>query len=67
MAISSINSERLLAKLTFPYNLKRVTRYKKIGYNMAILRQTSCIVVNPIIMVDGFATSFIYFLKQWKQ
>ena len=34
-----------------------VVRYKKIGYNMNILRQTACMVVNPI-MLDNFASLF---------
>ena len=33
----------------FPYHLKRIIdRYKKIGYNVDILRQMACLVVNPI-------------------
>ena len=39
----------------FSVQLKKiVSRYKKIGYNKDILRQTACIVVNPI-MVNKFA------------
>ena len=34
---------------------KIVTRYKSIGYNMDILRQNACMVVNPI-MVDNIAS-----------
>ena len=32
-------------------------RYKKIGYDIDILRQTACLVVNPI-KVNGFAYLF---------
>ena len=32
-------------------------RYKNIGYSLAIMRQTACLVVNPII-VDGYASLF---------
>ena len=31
---------------------KQINHYKRIGYSMAIMRQTACLVVNPII-VDG--------------
>ena len=33
---------------------KIITRYKRIGYNMNVMRQTACLVVNPI-MVNSFA------------
>ena len=31
--------------------------YKRIGYSLDIMRQTACLVVNPII-VDGYASLF---------
>ena len=34
---------------------KLVNRYKRIGYSLDIMRQTACLVVNPII-VDGYAS-----------
>ena len=36
---------------------KLINRYKKIGYSLDIMRQTACLVVNPII-VDGYASLF---------
>ena len=36
---------------------KRINRYKRIGYSLDIMRQTACLVVNPII-VDGYASLF---------
>ena len=36
---------------------KLINRYKRIGYNLDIMRQTACIDVNPII-VDGYASLF---------
>ena len=33
---------------------KLVNRYKRIGYILDIMRQTACLVINPII-VDGYA------------
>ena len=33
----------------FAYHFKkRIVRYKNIGYNIDVLRQTACLVVNPI-------------------
>ena len=38
-----------IGKNDFPYHFKKtVVRYKKIGYNINELRQTACLVVNPI-------------------
>ena len=37
--------------------IKLTNRYKRIGYSLDIMRQTSCLVVNPII-VDGYASRF---------
>ena len=36
---------------------KLINRYKRIGYRLDIMRQTACLVVNPII-VDGCASLF---------
>ena len=38
----------------FPYHFKKIiVRYKNIGYNIDVLRQTASLVVNPI-MVNSF-------------
>ena len=36
---------------------KIIIRYKRIGYNMNVMRQTACLVVNPV-MVNNFADIF---------
>ena len=36
---------------------KIIIRYKRIGYNLNVMRQSACLVVNPIT-VDGYATLF---------
>ena len=36
---------------------KIITRYKRIGYNLNVMRQSACLVINPIT-VDGYATLF---------
>ena len=49
---------KIIGKNNFPYHFKKkVVRYIKIGYNIDILRQTSCLVSNPI-KVDSFAHPF---------
>ena len=40
---------KIIGKYDFPYHFKKIiVRYKKIGYNIDVLRQTACLVVNPI-------------------
>ena len=36
---------------------KIIMRYKRIGYNLNVMRQSACLVINPI-MVDGYAALF---------
>ena len=38
---------------------KIITRYKRIGYNLNVMRQSACLVFNPI-MVDNYAFFFFY-------
>ena len=40
---------KIIGKNDFPYHFKEiVVRYKKIDYNINVMRQTACLVVNPI-------------------
>ena len=49
---------KIVGKTDFPAQFKKiVTRYIKICYNMDILRQTACMIANPV-MVDNFAFLF---------
>ena len=37
----------------FPYHFKKIiVRYKKIGYNIDVLRQTACLVVNAVKVIS---------------
>ena len=36
---------------------KIIMRYKRIGYNLNVMRQSACLVINPI-KVDGYAALF---------
>ena len=35
--------------------IKNMMRYKRIGYNINVMQQSACLVINPIT-VDGYAT-----------
>ena len=49
---------KIIGKNDFPYHFKKIiVRYKKIGYNIDVLRQTACLVVNPS-KVNSFAYLF---------
>ena len=49
---------KITGKTDFPYHLKNIiVRYKKIGYNIDVLRRTACLVVNPT-KVNNFAYLF---------
>ena len=38
---------KIIGKNNFSYQFKKIiVRYKKIGYNIDVLRQTACLVVN---------------------
>ena len=50
--------KKINGKNDFPYHFKKtIVRYKKIGYNINVLRLTACLVVNPI-KVNSFAYLF---------
>ena len=49
---------KIIGKIDFPYHFKKIiVRYKKIGYNINVMRQTACLVVGPV-RVGGFACLF---------
>ena len=40
---------KIIGKNDFPYHFKKIiVRYEKIGYNINVIRQTTCLVVNPM-------------------
>ena len=50
--------KKIIGKNDFPHDLEKIfVRYKKIGYNIDVLRQTACLVVNSI-KVNNFAFLF---------
>ena len=49
---------KIIGENDFPFHFKKlIVRYKKIGYNINVLQQTACLVVNPI-KVNSFAYLF---------
>ena len=49
---------KIIGKNDFPYHFKKIiVCYKKIGYTINLMRQTACLVVNPI-KVNSFAYPF---------
>ena len=50
---------KIIGKNDFPYHFKKIiARYKKVGYNVDVLQQTACSVVNPI-KLTALLTSLI--------
>ena len=51
---------KIIGKYDFSYHFKkRIVRYKKIGYNIDVLRQTACLVVNSVkVTCNNFAYLF---------
>ena len=46
---------KIKGRKDFCFHLRKViTRYRRIGYNLNIMRQSACLVFNPI-MVDNYA------------
>ena len=49
---------KIVGKSNFSEQFRKlINRYKRIDYSLDIMRQTACLVVNPII-VDGYASLF---------
>ena len=49
---------KIVGKSNFSEQFRKLINcYKRIGYSLDIMRQTACLVVNPII-VDGYASLF---------
>ena len=48
----------IVGKYSFSEQFRKlINRYKRIGYNPFVMRQTACLVVNPN-SVDGYASLF---------
>ena len=50
--------KKLIGSNDFSFQFRKiVTRYRRIGYNLNVMRQSSCLVFNPIT-VDSYAAFF---------
>ena len=57
MVTKYINFEKNIGKTEFSDHLKNIMRYKRIGYNVDVMRQSVCLVVN-LITVNNFIVLF---------
>ena len=50
--------KKLIGINDFSFQFRKIiTRYRRIGYNLNVMRQSACLVFNPI-MVDSYAAFF---------
>ena len=57
-SLGSYRFRKNVGKSNFSEQVRKlINRYKRFGYSLDIMRQTACLVVNPII-VDGYASLF---------
>ena len=50
--------KKLTGSNDFSFQFRKIiTRYRRIGYNLNVMRQSACLVFNPI-MVDNYAAFF---------
>ena len=50
--------KKFIGRNDFSFQFRKIiTRYRRIGYNLNVMRQSACLVFNPI-MVDNFAAFF---------
>ena len=50
--------KKLIGRIFFLFKSdKIITRYRRIGYDLNVMRQSACLVFNPI-MVDNYAAFF---------
>ena len=50
--------KKLIERNDFYFQFRKIiTRYRRIGYNLNVMRQSACLVFNPI-MVDNYAAFF---------
>ena len=58
MVTKYINSKKNVGRADFSDQFRKIiVRYKRIGYNINIMRQSACLVFNPIT-VNNFASLF---------
>ena len=54
--------KKLKGKNDFSFQFRKIiTRYRRLGYNLNVMRQSACLVFNPI-MVDNYTA---FFPRRW--
>ena len=52
--------KKIIGRNDFTFQFRKImTRYRRIGYNLNVMRQSACLGFTPI-MVDGYAAFFNY-------
>ena len=52
------NSKKIICRTDFSDQFRKmIIRHKRIGYDLTVMRQSECLVINPI-SVDNFAALF---------
>ena len=66
MAIFWYRFRKIIGKNNFPYHFKKIiVHYKKIVFYIDVLRQTACLIVNPI-KANSFALPFwLHVVRAW--
>ena len=49
--------KQIARRATFSDQLKKIICYKRIGYNINIMRQSACLLINPVT-VNNFGSLF---------
>ena len=49
--------KKIMCRTDFSGHFRKVIHYNRIGYDLNVMRQSACVVINPI-MVDNFAALF---------
>ena len=58
MVTEYIYSKSIMSRTDFFYQFRKIiTRHKHIGYDLNVMRQPACLVIDPIT-VDNFAARF---------
>ena len=58
LTLTSYKFKKLIGRNDFSFQFRKIiTRYRRIGYNLNVMRQSACLVFNPII-VDNYAAFF---------
>ena len=56
--VTWFTNEKLIGRNDFSFQFRKIiTLYRCIGYNLNVMRQSACLVFNPI-MVDNYAAFF---------